>query len=86
MHFCRAALVHQHDYAGDDCQRPQRFTPMTTLRAGRSDPRSHFASFILLVVRAMVLSNPLVFLPLGFIVLAGVAKLSKTSSEPVGTR
>ena len=47
-------------------------------RAGDSKLRaSHFASFILLVVRAIVLFNPLkVFLPLGALVfLAGVAKL-----------
>ena len=47
-------------------------------RAGKSKIRaSHFASFILLVVRAMVLFNPLkVFLPLGaFVFLAGIAKL-----------
>jgi hypothetical protein len=47
-------------------------------RAGRSKVRaSHFASFILLVVRAMVLFNPLkVFLPVGALAfLAGVAKL-----------
>lgn len=47
-------------------------------RAGRSKIRaSHFASFILLVVRSMVLFNPLkVFLPLGALIfLAGVAKL-----------
>jgi glycosyltransferase involved in cell wall biosynthesis len=47
-------------------------------RAGRSKVRaSHFASFILLVVRAMVLFNPLkVFLPVGALAfLAGIAKL-----------
>lgn len=47
-------------------------------RAGRSKIRaSHFVSFILLVVRAIVLFNPLkVFLPAGAIVfLVGVAKL-----------
>ena len=47
-------------------------------RAGKSKIRaSHFASFILLVVRAMVLFNPLkVFLPLGaFVFLVGIAKL-----------
>ena len=47
-------------------------------RAGRSKLRaSHFASFILLVVRAMVLFNPLkVFLPVGALAfVAGVAKL-----------
>jgi glycosyltransferase involved in cell wall biosynthesis len=47
-------------------------------RAGRSKIRaSHFASFILLVVRAMVLFNPLkVFLPIGAVVFAiGIAKL-----------
>lgn len=47
-------------------------------RAGKSKIRpSHFASFILLVVRAIVLFNPLkVFLPIGALVfLAGVAKL-----------
>jgi glycosyltransferase involved in cell wall biosynthesis len=47
-------------------------------RAGKSKIRaSHFASFVLLVVRAMVLFNPLkVFLPLGALVfLIGIAKL-----------
>lgn len=47
-------------------------------RAGRSKIRaSHFASFILLVVRAIVLFNPLkVFLPVGALAfVAGVAKL-----------
>ena len=47
-------------------------------RTGKSKIRaSHFASFVLLVVRAMVLFNPLkVFLPLGaFVFLVGVAKL-----------
>jgi glycosyltransferase involved in cell wall biosynthesis len=47
-------------------------------RSGRSKVRaSHFASFILLVVRAIVLFNPLkVFLPVGALAfLAGVAKL-----------
>ncbi len=47
-------------------------------RAGHSKIRaSHFASFILLVVRAIVLFNPLkVFLPIGALVfLIGVAKL-----------
>lgn len=47
-------------------------------RSGQSKIRaSHFASFILLVVRAMVLFNPLkVFLPAGLVVfLIGVAKL-----------
>jgi glycosyltransferase involved in cell wall biosynthesis len=47
-------------------------------RTGDSKIRaSHFASFILLVVRSMVLFNPLkVFLPIGAIVfLAGIAKL-----------
>lgn len=47
-------------------------------RAGKSKIRaSHFVSFILLVVRAIVLFNPLkVFLPAGAIVFAiGVAKL-----------
>jgi len=47
-------------------------------RAGKSKIRaSHFASFVLLVVRAMVLFNPLkVFLPLGaFVFLVGIAKL-----------
>jgi hypothetical protein len=47
-------------------------------RTGKSKIRpSHFAKFILLVVRSMVLFNPLkVFLPLGALVfLAGVAKL-----------
>lgn len=47
-------------------------------RAGRSKIRaSHFASFILLVVRAIVLFNPLkVFLPAGAVVfLVGVGKL-----------
>jgi glycosyltransferase involved in cell wall biosynthesis len=47
-------------------------------RAGESKLRAaHFASFILLVVRAVVLFNPLkVFLPLGALVfLVGVAKL-----------
>ncbi|MFN7917106.1 MAG: glycosyltransferase family 2 protein [Vicinamibacterales bacterium] len=47
-------------------------------RAGKSKIRaSHFASFILLVVRAIVLFNPLkVFLPVGAVAfLAGVAKL-----------
>lgn len=47
-------------------------------RAGRSKIRaSHFVSFILLVVRSMVLFNPLkVFLPIGGLAfLAGVAKL-----------
>jgi len=47
-------------------------------RAGESKLRAaHFASFILLVVRAIVLFNPLkVFLPLGALVfLVGVAKL-----------
>ncbi len=48
------------------------------IRAGRSKMRAaHFASFMLLVVRAVVLFNPLkVFLPLGaFLFLVGVAKL-----------
>lgn len=47
-------------------------------RTGKSKIRaSHFASFVLLVVRSMVLFNPLkVFLPIGaFAFLAGVAKL-----------
>jgi len=47
-------------------------------RAGKSKLRAaHFASFILLVVRSMVLFNPLkVFLPLGALLFAaGVAKL-----------
>jgi glycosyltransferase involved in cell wall biosynthesis len=47
-------------------------------RSGKSKIRaSHFAKFILLVVRSMVLFNPLkVFLPLGALVfLAGIAKL-----------
>ena len=47
-------------------------------RTGQSKIRpSHFASFILLVVRSMVLFNPLkVFLPLGGLVfLVGIAKL-----------
>ena len=47
-------------------------------RTGKSKIRaSHFAKFILLVVRSMVLFNPLkVFLPLGALVfLAGIAKL-----------
>jgi hypothetical protein len=47
-------------------------------RTGRSKIRpSHFASFILLVVRAIVLFNPLkVFLPVGALAfVAGVAKL-----------
>jgi len=47
-------------------------------RTGKSKIRaSHFASFVLLVVRAMVLFNPLkVFLPLGaFVFLVGLAKL-----------
>lgn len=47
-------------------------------RSGQSKIRaSHFVSFILLVVRSVVLFNPLkVFLPLGAIIfLAGVAKL-----------
>ena len=49
-------------------------------RTGKSKIRaSHFAKFILLIVRSMVLFNPLkVFLPLGALVfLAGVAKLIK---------
>jgi hypothetical protein len=47
-------------------------------RSGQSKIRAgHFVSFILLVVRSIVLFNPLkVFLPLGAIIfLAGVAKL-----------
>jgi hypothetical protein len=47
-------------------------------RTGRSKVRaSHFGSFMLLVVRAMVLFNPLkVFLPLGALLFAvGLAKL-----------
>ncbi len=47
-------------------------------RAGKSKIRaSHFASFVLLVVRSMVLFNPLkVFLPIGAVAFgAGVAKL-----------
>jgi glycosyltransferase involved in cell wall biosynthesis len=49
-------------------------------RAGRSKIRAgHFGSFMLLVVRAMVLFNPLkVFLPLGMLLfLIGVAKLAQ---------
>jgi glycosyltransferase involved in cell wall biosynthesis len=55
------------------------YEPITyAKRAGRSKLRAaHFVSFILLVVRSMVLFNPLkVFLPLGMIVfLIGVGKL-----------
>jgi glycosyltransferase involved in cell wall biosynthesis len=55
------------------------YEPITYgVRTGRSKIRaSHFVSFVLLVVRSMVLFNPLkVFLPIGAIVfLAGVAKL-----------
>lgn len=55
------------------------YEPVTyAKRAGKSKLRAaHFVSFILLVVRSMVLFNPLkVFLPLGAIVfLAGVGKL-----------
>ena len=49
-------------------------------RTGESKIRpSHFASFILLVVRSMVLFNPLkVFLPIGFVVfLIGIGKLAQ---------
>lgn len=56
-----------------------RFEPIDYVqRAGTSKMRAaHFASFILLVVRAIVLFNPLkVFLPLGALLfLVGVAKL-----------
>lgn len=55
------------------------FEPVTYVkRAGKSKLRAaHFVSFILLVVRSMVLFNPLkVFLPIGAVVfLAGIAKL-----------
>ena len=49
-------------------------------RTGKSKIRaSHFAKFILLVVRSMVLFNPLkVFLPLGALIfLGGTAKLAQ---------